>query len=184
MPYVLINGQLRNKQDVNLENFNGYVIFPQAQSGTWTEENRLKQVDDVINDFSKNYKGGVKIDEDHIALSGHSMGGMGAAYFAQHYNGANLTHKLSKVAIMSGFNHRSFNLDEIKESGIDIRAYVGDSDSSGSKTFTNSFGKKFNTEDEKKAFTVKAGHGSVPENAYILDENQNGISDYMEWLFS
>ena len=110
------------------------------------------------------------------------MGGMGAGYFAENYNNtSNLKHKLSKVAILSGFNS-NFNLNNIKSNGMEIRAYVGSSDSSSSISFTKkSFASVFGNEN---TFVVNSGHGSVPEYSYILDEDGDGKSDLIQWLLS
>ena len=181
MPYVLTNGKLRSGADINLENFNGYVIFPQSQSTakphSWKNQQSVSQVCKVLDDFEASYKGGVKIDKSRIALTGHSDGGIGAQYFAGHFNDSQNKYKLSRVAVMSGFASNY----SIADDTMPVRGFVGSSDSSGSVSYMNGTFKKVVGNDN--LFVVKGGHGSVPEQAYIIDSNHNGRSDLFEWLF-
>ena len=192
LPSALINGKLRNGTDINLDNADVIYLFPQNPNKNWETPDVLKSVDDVISAAAKRYN--IQIDEEHISLTGHSMGGRGCLYFAEHYNNTpNLKHKIRKVAALSAYN--AANLENIKASGIPIRAYYGTSGDEGSASYTT--GKFRSVFGDEKVFGVqgKGGHGSVPEYAYIMDkdgEDKNGDgkpdgdgkSDLIQWLLS
>ena len=171
MQYVLINGELRNGQDVDLAKFNGYVIFPQASKTNWTDPAKANEIVKVLDDFSSTHN----IDMDHIALSGHSMGGTGAQYIAHEFEVNEYGYKFSKVAVISGYEVAKARIDELQ---TPMRGYVGTSDSDYMHIYFRS------VVGDSNLFVVNSEHGSVPEYSYILDENHNGISDMFEWLFS
>ena len=183
LPSALLNGKLRNGTDISLDNADVIYLFPQSadKNHSWEKPEALQAVDDVISAAAKRFN--INIDEDHISLTGHSMGGRGCLYFAEHYNNTpNLKHKINKVAALSAYN--AANLENIKASGIPIRAYYGTSGDEGSASYTT--GKFQKTFGSKNVFgvSVRGGHGFVPEYAYIIDQDGDGKSDLIQWLLS
>ncbi len=177
MAQVLINGK---QQTVDLAKFNGYVIFPQSQDTSrphsWKKQSAVSQVCNILDDFQSRYN--VKIDQDKISLSGHCDGAIGVQYFAAHFNDQQNKYKLHRAALISGFASNT----SINESKVDVIGYYAQNDEKGSLSYMPGLAKK---SDKVKSVTcVPGGHATAPEQAYIIDSDKNGKSDYFEWLFS
>ena len=159
-------------QEWDLTNFRGYVICPQLtdKNGTWNNEKIETQMRQMLNNFESTHA----VNKDKVVIAGHSLGGIGAVYFAD-----KMSDVFSRAAVLSGFRTGNVNLSDIK---IPIKAYVGTSDKDGSKTFTkNEFQKVFGQENVEE---LKASHGGIPLSVLTEDTDGNGQSDFFEWLFA
>ena len=152
----------------NLDSFNGYIICPilsgNHNAGTWANKTAEGYIRELVSDFSSTHK----VDKESIYIGGHSLGGMGAFYMAD-----NADDIFSKAFVLSGYNHGSYNIDNIS---MPIIGYNGVSDS---EFMSNQFAKQFGADN---LVNVNAAHGAVPVNAFQRDADGNGRSDLLEWL--
>lgn len=165
--------EILNNQD--LANFNGYIIMPTIANGFWIDDDhkRIGMVCDALDDFTKTHN----IDTNRISLAGHSNGGMSAEFFAVNFNKSskNGRYHINKVAVMSGQSSKRI---DIKNADVPMRGYYCSEDSHFMKeTFKNLIG-------EENSFEVNTNHGDVPRYAYRIDNDGDGCSDLIQWLFA
>lgn len=159
-------------QEWDLTNFRGYIICPQLtdENANWNNEKVETQMRQMLNNFESTHA----VNKDKVVIAGHSLGGIGAVYFAD-----KMSDVFSRAAVLSGFSTSNVNLSDIK---IPIKAYVGTSDKEGSRNFTkNEFQKVFGQENVEE---LKASHGGIPLSVLTEDTDGNGQSDFFEWLFA
>lgn len=159
-------------QEWDLTNFRGYIICPQLtdENANWNNEKVETQMRQMLNNFESTHA----VNKDKVVIAGHSLGGIGAVYFAD-----KMSDVFSRAAVLSGFSTNNVNLSDIK---IPIKAYVGTSDKDGSRNFTkNEFQKVFGQENVEE---LKASHGGIPLSVLTEDTDGNGQSDFFEWLFA
>ena len=105
-----------------------------------------------------------------ILLYGYSSGGQGVPVVV-----TNLEGYFNKAIVIDGGN------SEVKLSDVQIpmKGYAGESNQGDymRRTFAGVVG-------DENVTNVKSTHGLMLENSYSIDENDNGISDMMEWAFS
>ena len=154
----------------NLEDFNGYILCPQLtgkyNAGSWNNSTAEGYLRDLINDFQQNHA----VDKNNIAVAGYSLGGMGSLYMAKHMEDV-----FSKAAVISGYNVYI----DTKDINIPIIGYVGENEDPKhmKSLFANNLGEEY-------LVTLQAHHGNAQEKVFTRDENNNGRSDIIEWLFN
>lgn len=163
--------------------FNAYVIAPHLSGiDTWCDDNIATKVANVIETFVKE-KG--NIDTSNIVICGHSLGGAGALYMAGRTD--LMPYRFSKLAILSGYDangdllvngSKKINYADVT---MPTRGYKGTNDGTCYSFYANQY-KQIPNADEVKV--VPGDHGAVPNEAFNLDEDGNGRSDLIEWLFN
>ena len=156
------------------------IVAPQA-SGKWaiSADTRDKNIDSIkaLIDYSKEK---YNIDLNNVMLMGHSMGGDGVVHVSYEMQKKYSYDYFNKLVIMSGTNDLKYPSND-KESGLayfknkEIRGY---SENGNCKPFFEWTGKLDNYISMKGT-----SHGNVPKVALELDENKDGISDLVYWLF-
>ncbi len=146
------------------------IVAPQSYAnpdeGGWNIKSGHQSVSALI-EYAKNT---YNIDESKIVIMGHSMGGYGARLIsAQHQD------TYYGVVIMSAYPRASNDVDYFASSSLKVWGY---SEAEDCKGFFDSIGKPDN-------FTLYKGvrHGDVPMRALVEDNNKDGVSDLMHWLF-
>ena len=155
----------------SLEGFNAYILCPhlKGSNSIWDNSNIKDKLKTLIDSFVKEYN----VDTSNIVIAGASRGGIGAMYMA-----ANLPEYFSKCAVMCGYEGGS-NYTKIT---IPTRGWVGKNSTLDSAySFMN--GKFKKTFGEDNVFVLDTDHGGVPKKAFNLDEDNNGRSDVIEWMF-
>ena len=160
-------------QNYNLENgFNGYIVCPSANKGSWDNEDSAKDIEAILEEFSKTHK----IDKDNIVIVGHSLGGSGALYMADSETFKKPDgFKFKKAAALTGYPSTQ------KQYDIPIGLWVD----SGSKYLLDNNvlpNLDINGKD-KYVDLVGQAHGQIDNIAFTQDTNNNGKADLLEWLF-
>ena len=172
---LLNSGLLKTLNEWSLEGFNAYVLCPHLSwkwIGNWSSQSAVNNVRDLLDMIIENYN----IDTDHIIITGHSLGGDGAAYMAW-----KLPEYFSKLVVLSGFQSYA-NRDEITIPTIGYVGTVRCGESSGSVYYmTNTFAAIFG---EENTFSIESSHASVPHDAFNEDKDGNNRSDVIEWMFA
>lgn len=158
-----------------LEGFNCYILCPHLAgdwwANRWNKSDSKENLKELLDWFIENYN----VDTENIILMGHSLGGQGALYMA-----LELEEYFSKCVVLSGYTSGIDN-SEIK---IPTIGYVGKSasgeDSASESYMRNYFEPIFGAD---YTFFINASHGGVPKRAMKFDENENGRSDLVEWMF-
>ncbi len=169
---------LSSKNGGFAEGFRGYIICPVLQKGNWGDRHNSdssnqskaeRGLRSIVNNFQKTHK----VDKNNIALTGHSLGGIGTIYMAKHMQDV-----FSRAAVLSGYeagdNNGVIDIGTL-EKEIPIMGFAGDHGDGGALKYMN--GKFTNL------VTVNADHGGVPRAALLYDANNNGRSDLLEFLF-
>ena len=173
----LYNVATQNFIDTDLENFRGYIICPHlAGGGNWGNDKSMERIGEIITSFSQTHN----IDENNIAMSGHSLGGIGAVYASRNNRFEQLTGiKISKTVILSGYTDR--NVDSLD---MDTKIYVGSSGDGAAKWEMHEYLVKTGAVSEEDYHVLQGStHGSLDQDAFTLDDDNDGRSDVFEWLF-
>ncbi len=171
----MVNGSNKNLLPYNLlanennfENFNGYIICPVLggeYGSNWRNENAVNYISNLLDTFSATHK----INEDKVALAGHSLGGIGAEYIGYH-----LSSRFCSIGVLSGYNSGV----DISQLDIPVYGFVGQGDS---EYMTTTFAQRVGS--DKLYIQKGVGHGGVPRSVFLTDSNGNGRSDFFEMLF-
>ena len=168
LPNILNNWQT--------EHFYAYILCPHLtgyyDTGAWHLESSRENLNRLINKIIDMYN----IDTSNIIICGHSLGAQGALYMAD------MNPELySKVVVFSGY-HPNTTMDNIK---VPVIGFVGSKKLGEDECCTafhyNEFSHKFGEEATK---WLACGHGTVPQIAFGLDEDENGRSDVIEWMLN
>ena len=159
MPGVFMDGQLP-------EDFDGYIICPQLTgsyycNGNWQNDQAEAAVRGVIENFSQSHN----IDEDKIALTGGSRGGMGVEYMAKH-----MPDIFCKAVAISSYP-TGIDLNDIP---IPIIGMVGKYDGSSSSYMQSVY---------DQLIWLEADHSNSPYAAFHIDSDGDGRADIYQWLF-
>lgn len=158
-----------------LSNFDAYVLSPHLVGETYWAQSKVKrELVKLLDKFISEHN----VDKDNIVLIGGSLGGQGAIYMA-----ANMPEYFSKVVVISGYNptpgKKCPNIE------IPTIGYIGTKeageDTKSINDMKNSFAAQVGEENIK---VVEASHSNMPKEVYNIDEDGNGKSDVIEWLFS
>lgn len=162
-------------QNWELQGFPAYILCPHlvgnGYNNSWnnqySKENLLNLIDYFIDEYS--------IDENRIYIIGHSLGAQGALYMTQKDD------RFAALGLLSGYPAYT----EIVNTEIPTKCFVGTvsgGEDSYSVDFTlSSLSLYFGEENIK---IVNGSHGDVPNLVFNLDENNDGKSDFFEWLLS
>ena len=157
------------------DGFKAYVVCPQLigkwNNAPWFSETTKLNVDDIVVKMIESYN----IDMDHIIISGHSNGGMGAIYMASSSN-----QYYSKIVQISGCN---VGIDTSPIKDLSGRGYVGstlygelrDNYYYTTTTYANLVGKE-------NVFVLQTGHAEAAVEAFLIDDNKDNKSDLIEWM--
>lgn len=156
-----------------LDNFNGYIICPTLSGNfnnkAWDNETTEQYVRDLLKDFESEHK----VDTGKIFVGGHSLGGKGAIYMAEHMDDI-----FSKAFVLSGYASKNGSYDA-KNVKIPIIGYTGDKDPTSSDYMYGAFTAGIGA---GHVITVNAAHGAVPGKTFNRDVDGNNRSDLFEWL--
>ncbi len=166
---------ISNWKSYNLSSIPAIIVAPHSNSG-WTTEHEYKSIQALIEYYIEEYD----INPSRVILMGHSMGGRGTIYTS--YNMQKMFSKNYFYALVPmSSNINGAYPDKDPNSGYEyfsnmkIRVY------SESKEL-NGFNKWLGIEDEF-IYLKGVSHGNVPKVALTTDENNDGVSDLMYWLF-
>lgn len=165
---------LNQWESLGMEGFAAYILCPHSSNSakTWTNNTEMEKVKNLIDYIIKEKN----IDTSNIIMTGHSSGANGAAYMTY-----NMPEYFSKCVLLSGFNTYK-TPEEFKALGIETRAYTGKSDMGDSVAFTrDKFEPTFGS--QNTFWLEKTDHSGVPKQAFIMDKDNNGRSDLIEWMF-
>lgn len=154
--------------EAGLEGFNGYILVPTMVNRqgipNWANEDAEGYVREVFADFQSTHN----VNEDMVFVGGHSLGGTGALYMAEHADDL-----FSKAFVLSGYSSYSYDINNIK---IPIIGYNGNGDSGFmTSTFAQTFG-------DESLVNVNTYHGAVPVPTFTKDVDGNHRVDLFEWL--
>ncbi len=169
-PNLLPYNLLANEN--NYENFNGYIICPVlgGQYGNnWSNPSAVNNISNLLDNFSQSHK----INEDKVAIAGHSLGAVGAEYI-----GYNLSSRFCSIGVLSGYS----NSADVSKLDIPVYGFVGEYDDPNSYnymvgTFANRVG------DNNLYVQKNINHRQLPKSVYNMDADGNGHSDLFEMLF-
>ena len=179
LKHNFITREILNWEYTGLDGFDAYVVCPQltgyGYGTTWRDYEVANKFFALIDYLKKTYK----IDEDHIILEGHSLGGEGVFYMAADYRA-----DFSAVVPISGYN-ASVSLSQIHSA---VRGYNGSpyipspredwtSYNFMKQAFENHFG-------GQNWFVKNCSHYDIPMVAVEEDLNNDGKSDLIEWMLA
>ncbi len=149
--------------------------------GSWRDKKGIETIKAMIKYASEKYN----IDTTKIVLMGHSDGGSGVVYVSR-YN----QDLFSALVVMSGFQDFNAYADYYKR--IPLRGYMtknparaadpngGGDGNTGMERIFNQIGRS----QDLIMFPKEVTHDEVQEKAFTTDQNNNGVSDLMEWIAS
>lgn len=157
--------------EMGLENFNGYIICPMLPGGGWDNANIAQKIDNIMSDFKLTHN----INENKVAIAGHSLGSKGALYV-----GTKSQTQYCSIALLSGYKTNSVN---VNEATVPVYGYVGSSgeDSSSYNYMMNEFA---NTVGAENVRVYPVNHGGVPGAVLTEDLDGDNRSDFFTLLFS
>ena len=171
LPSILLEWNRKSK----LKPIPAIIIAPRA-IGEWNNERSFDTVKACIEFASKTYN----IDINNVVLMGHSMGGRGSIYLSYGMYQKYSENYFSAIVTISSNVNGPYPKDN-PNSGYDyfssmkMRGYSEGGERNG---FYDWLGKS-----NEHIYFPNASHGSITEIALKQDDNNNEISDLMEWLF-
>ena len=159
----------------NLTNFNAYIICPQMKgnyyANHWCSEYVEKNIADMLDKFTAEHL----VDREKIIVAGASLGGQGSIYAA-----VNMTEYFRKAVVLCGYP----SLAKCSDISIPVIGYVGTvakgEDPNSVKFMKNTFASQVG---EEKLIIVESSHNELPKKVFEIDEDNNGKSDVVEWMF-
>lgn len=158
----------------DLEDFNGYIIAPSLtdrSTPNWANEDSATYIRGILEQFSQTHN----VDSNQVFVGGHSLGGIGALYMAEHADDI-----FSKAFVMSAYDYFRNDINNVD---IPMIGFAGRSGNSYYYTDSGYMESTFKNKVGEENFVVVDGlHGSVPVHAFNRDADGNGRSDIFEWL--
>lgn len=167
-------------------NFRSYILAPHLDKNSelncWNRNKSAKFVSDILTDFVQTHN----VDPNNIVVMGEGIGGAGALYLANHFNGQVFPNWFSKCVVFSAQNPQRSTEDPVDVASIQIpiRGYVG-SFVSGD----NYAAPKYMLSDlaaivgHENIITVSSKKTHTCEVVMQMDENKNLRPDVIEWCF-
>jgi predicted peptidase len=155
-------------------NFKGYIVCPVLPAGSrkWDDENVAKRLDNFLTSFTSSHK----VNKDKIALSGVSLGGSGTVYMAD-----KLKKWFCKAAAISPARG-SLN------STVPIKLFFGSNDGANCLNYKNQVLSAYSNADVTSVGQNVKGqqvfHTWAAAKSYEIDNDGDGNSDLLKWLFS
>ena len=147
--------------DWDMQNFNGYILCPQLQSGNWNNATAEAQLRSIMDNFTETHNTGKAV------IMGASLGGSGATYMANHMG----AEYFDEAVILSGY---SGGVNDIQ---IPVTGYVASQDDQKSINIMKSqFGDNL--------ISLEATHGTLPKALFTMDLDGDGCSDFLQRLFA
>jgi hypothetical protein len=170
-----------NWSKTGLDNIPAIIVAPQS-GGLWAirEENRdknLESIKAIITSAKETYN----IDLDNVVLMGHSMGSRGVTEVSYEMKKKYSYDYFSKLVLMSGGKETIYPSINSEEG----HAYFTSKESKGfgePETATKEFFEWIGRPNDYRMIS-DASHGTITQKAMTLDENNDGISDLVYWLF-
>ena len=156
-----------------LDYFNAYIICPQMKGNyyadSWSnpkaEENLAILLDKFISEHN--------VDLDKIIVSGSSLGGQGAIYMA-----VEMADYFDRAVVFSGYGSTA----KCSDIEIPVLGYLGTREKN---EYIIKFMKCSFAPEENCLFkTLATSRFELPTVAFNLDEDENGMSDIVEWMLS
>ena len=161
-------------KDWNLENPNAYIAIPILEKGRfqarWASDKGAEYVKDLVNTITQEHS----INKSKISIAGHSLGGWGAQYIAGKLKG--MFHKAAALSPSRAAKYTPQSL------GIPFKVYVGEKDGANCIDVAKSYKNQMKQNDI--IWYKNTEHGRVPKAAIGQDSNNNGRSDFLEWILS
>ncbi|MBQ7286222.1 MAG: hypothetical protein IJW73_00500, partial [Candidatus Gastranaerophilales bacterium] len=160
--------------DYQMENFNGYIICPSLNRGSWEHESVATDLDEILNSFSKTHN----IDPNNIVIAGHSLGGSGVLYMTQQERFKDDDgFKFKKAAVLTGYPDGK----EYTDFDMPVGLWV---DHGSYKGLDRYVGKYLDYENgDIRVDYTKVRHDKVDNTAFAQDSDGDGRADLIEWLF-
>lgn len=170
----LDSGFQKMLQNWKTEGFSAYVLFPHLSGNVdferWDNQDCLEKLKELIDFIVESYN----INPDNIIIAGASLGAFGAEYMA-----CNLPGYFTRLMVISSFESRT-NPSRIQIPAIGFvgQAKYGE-DKYSEKYMLGKFAKVFGREN---VFVLEASHNKILEATFLLDKDENGRSDAIEWM--
>ena len=159
----------------NLQKIPAIIIAPHS-GGEWKQDHHFEMVKQSI-EWAKSY---YNIDLNNVVLMGHSMGGRGTVFLSYGMYKKYSKNYFSAIVSMSSNVYKEYPEDDPTSgynyfSKMKMRCYGEAREVNG---FYNWLGKA-----NEYIYLKNTSHGDVPYVALTTDENKDGVSDLMYWLF-
>lgn len=161
----------------NLSNFRGYILCPQISSKSWCNKNAEAKLRSVLTEFESTHN----VDKSNISLIGFSLGGAGTLYMANE-----MSDVFKKAVALSPYNPGNLEKHGNKMK-IPTKAFAGSKDdnrSAGTPVPMVTGKLKGVLGSENCEIIQGAVHGAVPPSVFCRDNDKDGCSDIISWLFS
>lgn len=158
----------------DLQRPNAITIGPVVGKSTnpWCGPVVEEELKEIIVEVLEKYD--LEREDITITLTGCSGGGQGVVYLAA---SEILEDYIDNVIVMDGCNSIVSPADVKKP-------IIGYSGSESHELHVKYMEEMANQIGEENVIKVESSHEELPKNAYNIDENNNGISDMLEWAFS
>ena len=163
-------------KDTGLKPIPAIIFAPQLDATDWWDERAGATIRKGIEYLKNTYN----INTNKVVLMGHSSGGSGVVYISRKNQDL-----FSDLVIMSGFE--GFNENKNYYKSISLRGYMtlnserapyGDGNCGMQNAF-NQIGRS----SDLILLPKSVSHVDVPKESLIIDENKDGVSDLIYWLF-
>ena len=182
----LSNLEKLNSQKTGLDGQEPYImpkaifLLPQT-NGSWATDKNVDYLDGLVSNFIDN--SGYNIDQNKVALSGHSMGTHGAIYYLEHSANKSLYKKLTLESVTF-----SDDIERLENLGIPTTIFTGTSDGNNCKQSAEIAEALKNSGRLKNVTSrwINASHGDIRtklisgDKREEVDSNNNNIPDFFE----
>ena len=161
---------VRTWDQTGLQDIPAIIVAPQLKNGTWSYGYAQTGVKAIMDEVMSQYN----INKNNVSLIGHSLGGSGVYQIASAHQSY-----FTSIVMLSGYvsSPSSSTMEYFKN--IPMRGY---SEGGSAWSNTSSFFRAIGKSDQVRK--MNCGHGQVPRQAMILDENNDKISDLVYWMLS
>ena len=184
MEQHLMIDAIENGASQGLSNPNAIIIEPKMVGAgtariTFGGPDMARRVGKIIDDTLEEQ--GIEREDVKITVIGYSSGGGGALYFAVDPETKSYT---DNVIVLDGGSGNTLNEVEqpmIGYGGKQTYSWGGVYKTHNFEYMVGAFAGKVG---EENVVEVESTHDNMPLNSYLIDNNNNGISDMMEWALS
>ena len=159
-------------------NFKGYIVCPALEAGKikWDDEQVAENLDNFLTSFCDSHK----VNKDKIALSGVSLGGSGTVYMAN---------KLKKWFCKAAAISPARGELDTSSSKVPLKLFFGSNDDKRMFKYIKNELSQYDDADinyvgNRDVKEERVTHTWAAAKAYEIDNNQDGVSDLLQWLFS
>lgn len=167
-----------------LSNPNAIIIEPKMIGAgtariTFGGPTMAKRVGEIIDDTLEEQ--GMEREDVKITVIGYSSGGGGALYFATDSETKSYADNVIVLDGGSGNTLQDVEQPMIGYGGKQTYSWGGVYKTHNFEYMVGAFAGKVG---EENVVEVESTHDNMPLNSYLIDNNNNGISDMMEWALS